>query len=394
MPEILRAGAAHLGGVTTLMNKNNVKQDINLDDAEANIIGKKIKRQPEDDFDPIKLYEQEMKKIADETGIEFVSERTNSKSSQLNSNHHQSSSSRSRSHKPLSVSSISSGTDWSASDSGSESGSGSYESGSQYSYDSEYDSEYSGSSRSSASGQSSRSSASRQSRRSVRSRRSNRSYGGGGHRSSNLTHEQERRSQINSVINNIRNETKTTYGLEHERIQDTKIIKLEQIDSIKTQLEDEGISVNSVGNPTISSSLEEIDATLRILTLKADRARYSTIADEVVLGMAEMVESVFDGTRKIPIINVAPNYTGYSSTVAVKLARCRSSTASIVGGIIEKHSISPSTRLIMELLPSFLLYPRIASKAQNKSSLHNEFVGRAMNDIRSNEASLNNLRDI
>ena len=64
MPEILRAGAAHLGGVTTLMNKNNVKQDINLDDAEANIIGKKIKRQPEDDFDPIKLYEQEMKKIA------------------------------------------------------------------------------------------------------------------------------------------------------------------------------------------------------------------------------------------------------------------------------------------------------------------------------------------
>ena len=25
MPEILRAGAAHLGGFTTLMNKNNVK---------------------------------------------------------------------------------------------------------------------------------------------------------------------------------------------------------------------------------------------------------------------------------------------------------------------------------------------------------------------------------
>jgi hypothetical protein len=417
--DIPRLDASNLGGITTLMNKNMVRADIDLKHAENDVMGRKQKEHRPVDVDPIKLYDMEMTKIAEEIGIDLQDDsrgggthkHSASKSYDVERgpsislpSRHDRDKKRSRPSSIRSIDSIRSR----GSRGGSGGGSQWSGSGSEYSYDSEYDSDYSGSGSAISSGYGSGSS-----RRSGGSDGafpsiSRPSFGqqgpgsassGGGRRRShhnNITNEQERRSQIHSVINNIRHETKTTYGIEHERIQDMKIVKLEEIDSIKAQLEEEGIPVSTAGSPTINSSLEEIEATLRILTLKTDRARYSTFAEEMILGVAEAFEAVFDGTRKIPILGIAPSYVGYSSTVAVKLARCRSSTASIVGGIIEKHSISPSWRLAMELLPGFLLYPRVASKAQNKSSLHSEFVGRAMNDIRDadREKNFQDLHDI
>jgi hypothetical protein len=390
--------ASNIGGMTSLMNQQKVRKDIDLDQAEALVQGKAYK-QKRNEVDPIKLYDAEMSKIAEEIGIDLgADDRSKSRSSAKGydiesydprgSHGHKTSKHRAPSIKSIRSVRSASGSDWSgSSDSDGSSGSGSYDS-----YDSEYDSEYTGSTRSSVSGGSSRSESrgggyggfsSRRSDRSDRSERSSRSARSHRRsRSGNMTHEQERRSHIHNVIGNIRTETKTTYGIENERIQDMKITKLEQIDALKEQLEEDGISITTAGSPTVTSSLEEIDATLRILTIRADRDRYATFANEMIVGFAEVIETVFDGSRKVPILGIAPNYTGYSGTVATKLSRCRSSTASFVGGIIEKHQISPGWRLAMEFLPGFLLYPRIAGKAQAQSSLHNEFVGRAMNDIR------------
>lgn len=190
----------------------------------------------------------------------------------------------------------------------------------------------------------------------------------------NLTEEQERRRHINAVIGGMRHETRTSFGVEHERVQDLKASKLEQIGQLRMTLEEEGVDCSGVGAPTIAAPVEEIDSVLAVLKLKNDRNRYSSLAEEVILGFAEGVETVFDGTREVPVVGWKPDYTGYHNTVNVKLHRMRFETSQVVGGIIEKHNIGPTARIIMELLPSFFLYPRQQKKQRGAPGLHADFA--------------------
>lgn len=193
-------------------------------------------------------------------------------------------------------------------------------------------------------------------------------------RLTNLTEEQERRQHINAVMGGMRQETRTFFGVESERIQDVKASKLEQIGQLRTALEEEGIDCAGVGTPTMASPVDEIDSVLAILKLKNDRNRYSSLAEEVILGAAEGVEAVFDGTREIPVIGWKPDYTGYHNTVNVKLHRMRFETSQIVGNIMEKFNVGPLTRIAMELLPSFFLYPRQQRKQRGTPGLHADFA--------------------
>ena len=163
-----------------------------------------------------------------------------------------------------------------------------------------------------------------------------------------LTEEQVKRSHIDGVIGNIRTETRNTFSTDMERTQDMKASKLEQIASIKLALSEEGIDTSMITIPSMSSPIEEIDSTLNLLLLKNNRYRYSSLAEEVISAGAEVLESVFDGNRKIPIVNISPDYSGYSSTVNVKLHRLRFETSQVVGDVIEKHNISPLARIGMK----------------------------------------------
>ena len=137
-------------------------------------------------------------------------------------------------------------------------------------------------------------------------------------------------------------------------------------------LEEEGIDCSSVTKPNIESSMDEIDSVINILRLKNDRNRYSSIAEEVILGLAEGIETVFDGSRRVPVVGWRPDYTGYHNTVNVKLHRMRFETSQVVGNIIEKHKIGASARIVMELLPSFFLYPRQQKKQKSTPGLSSD----------------------
>ena len=214
------------------------------------------------------------------------------------------------------------------------------------------------------------------------------------------TNEQERRRHINSVVSDIRGETRTTFGVERERIQDIKASKLEKIGQLRMTLEEEGIDCSSVSNPTTESPVEEIDSVLNILRLKNDRNRYSSLAEEVILGLAEGVETVFDGSRTVPLVGWRPDYTGYHNTVNVKLHRMRFETSQVVGNIIQKYNVGPTARIVMELLPSFFLYPRQQKKQRGTPGLssdpHVSDARGAFNAIREADErkSLDDLRQI
>jgi len=192
-----------------------------------------------------------------------------------------------------------------------------------------------------------------------------------------------RQTHINSVMGHMRSETHTTHAETFEKEQDIKARKLEQISQLRLTLEEEGIDTTLVGNPTKESSISDINSVLKILKLKNDRNRYSTLAEEIILGFAEGVENVFDGSREVPVVGWKPDYTGFHNTINVKLHRMRHETSQIVGGVIEQFNISPSIRILLELFPSFVLHPWQQKKQRDTPGIYDDLgsqnVGNASN---------------
>lgn len=180
-----------------------------------------------------------------------------------------------------------------------------------------------------------------------------------------LTEEHAKKEHIDKVLHNIRGEGKNTFSTQYEQTMDSKANKIEQIANLKMGLLEEGVETTDYPTPNIHSPIEEINTTLTLLTIKYNKYRYSTLAEEAISGLAEGLETIFDGTTTIPILNIAPDYTGYSSTVNVKLHRLRHETSQVVAGFIEKHNFTPMSRILMECAPGFFLYP--ASKSKQKA---------------------------
>jgi hypothetical protein len=121
--------------------------------------------------------------------------------------------------------------------------------------------------------------------------------------------------------------------------------------------------------PSMNSTMEEIEMVYRTFRMKNDRNRCASLAEEVILSGAELMEFLFDGKQEIPVVGWKPDYTGYHNTVNVKLHRMRFETASVVSGIIEQYNLSPLSRVMLELLPSLVLYPSHRQKQKARPGL-------------------------
>lgn len=216
-----------------------------------------------------------------------------------------------------------------------------------------------------------------------------------------ITDEQEYRQQIDSVISNLNTGTSNVGSMQRERIMDKKASKLEEISRLKVALAEDGVNCDGIKNLTLEDSLDDIDSTLHILNIKNDRTRYSTIAGEVLVGGAEMLGSVFDGTRSIPFINWAPDYRGYHSTVGSRIHRMRFETSQVVEGAIGDTNINPAFRILMELLPGFIMFPIQNSKNKRTPGIAeqiNSTVSKNTDSLgklgRSQRSGLSQLQDL
>jgi hypothetical protein len=76
----------------------------------------------------------------------------------------------------------------------------------------------------------------------------------------------------------------------------------------------------------------------------------------------------------------------------------RFETSQVVGNIIEKYNVGPTARIVMELLPSFFLYPRQQNKQRGTPGLssdpHVSDARSAMGSIRASDErqSLDDVR--
>ncbi|GFR88319.1 BA71V-B407L [Elysia marginata] len=422
-----RLDATNLAGLTSLMNIQNLRPNVDLEKAEKSIMGREgaspNNNKTLEVSDPVQLYTKELNELADELGIDFLDSDAPEDADSVAAPTPTSCAPAQSPRNPLRGDAIDSliggldlesGSEGDDADESTDSGPSSDETGSKSGEGEESDgddknvgsSDTSSSEGSSAGDESGDGPDSKDSSSGVsaisnleknlgidlggarrRDKRRRRVYdipvaaGGARPRLRNLTEEQERRRHINAVMGDMRKETRTSFGVEHERVQDVKASKLEQIGQLRMTLEEEGVDCSGVGAPTMASPVEEIDSVLTILKLKNDRNRYSSLAEEVILGFAEGIETVFDGTREIPVVGWKPDYTGYHNTVNVKLHRMRFETSQVVGNIIEKYHIGPTTRIIMELLPSFFLYPRQQRKQRGAPGLYADFSGRQLPQV-------------
>ena len=203
------------------------------------------------------------------------------------------------------------------------------------------------------------------------------------------THHSE--SQLDTAMNSIRNDTNSSKVVEHHEIKDSKITMIAEIEQLKEQLASDDINVESYPTPTIDSTYDSIKSVLDALKNKYDKNRYSSLAEEILIGAATALETVFDGTREIPLFGWRPDYTGYHNTVNVKLNRMQYETSNIVGKFFKKNHISDGARCALELLPTLFTYPKVnASQNKQQGISSNQKYQSAMSSVRRTDSRMSN----
>ena len=181
-----------------------------------------------------------------------------------------------------------------------------------------------------------------------------------------MTNEEKRQNHINNVIDNFNEngiENIGDFSLEKEQEEDDKIILLEKIDMLKQILNDDDIDISRVPDVDTESNIKDIKTVLKILNLKNDRNRLSSLADEGILILAAGMEFLFNGERKY--FGIQPDLRGWSDTVKIKLRSLQLETSDIVSSVVRKKNIGSGTRIAMHLLPSVFLCHRNNKRMTN-----------------------------
>lgn len=203
-----------------------------------------------------------------------------------------------------------------------------------------------------------------------------------------LTVEERKQNVIGQVFNDYSDNHSPIIGIEHEKEQDEKARKLEQISFVTSALEEESEDLSRIPRVDYNNSMGEIDAVLKVLVLKNDRKRCAGMAEESILLFAHGLEFMFDGQKTY--MTMRPNLGGWHKSVAVKLRRMRADTSQIVSSIMHNHGVGPVTRLLLELVPSAVLYSRM-KRAQHDDNL---IPSTSYASESSYDDALNQIRDL
>jgi hypothetical protein len=92
------------------------------------------------------------------------------------------------------------------------------------------------------------------------------------------------------------------------------------------------------------------------------------------------MEWLFDGKKSY--MGRTPDITGWSASVNVKLRRMRFDTSTFVSEIMEGYDLGPGTRILLELVPSLVLYSKMRKSQHSDNLLTSDAMNNAMNTIR------------
>lgn len=195
-----------------------------------------------------------------------------------------------------------------------------------------------------------------------------------------MTNEERRQQHINKVLEEIPVQHDDDQTLFQEQDEEEELAHdLEQLDNLRSGLENEGVDLSRITVITPEHSKKERKAVLRVLQLKNDRLRYVDVFNEIVLAGAYGLEKLFDGKKEW--FGSKPDLIGYPETVKMKLRRMQYSTSNFVGEVMKDYSISHGWRILFELIPSIFLYSRDRKVKSNDNMVNDERYRDAMSGM-------------
>lgn len=199
------------------------------------------------------------------------------------------------------------------------------------------------------------------------------------------TRDDHLQSSISRVMEDV---PKIKFDMEQEIEDERKNSLLEQIEALRDDLSELGVSVDgSQYYVSYDAPLKRVEEVHRRLTFKYNKLKYNSIAEEALVAGASLLEMVFNGKHEY--FGCRPDITGYSDVVKSKLKRIRVETSTAVSRFVAKNNVGVMPRLMMELLPSLVTQSQ-RRKLQAGDSL-NANVSYKKESIRSHLSDLNNM---
>jgi hypothetical protein len=196
------------------------------------------------------------------------------------------------------------------------------------------------------------------------------------------TREEQISSNINSVMKSVPNvELNMDQEIEDER----KNHLLEQIEYLKDDLYELGVSIERIPTVSHDSSFKSIDEVHKRLMFKYNKLKYNSIAEESIIAGATILETIFNGQHEY--FGCKPDITGYGDIVKSKLKRIRFETSTAVSRFVKSNNIGVLPRILMELLPSLI------TQSQRRRIQANDTLNANINNasIRNHLTDLNNI---
>lgn len=196
------------------------------------------------------------------------------------------------------------------------------------------------------------------------------------------TEEQKRQRNINTFMNTIEENDGEIYDLRSAEMEDEKNRLLDRIDTLRTILEEDEVDISHIQEVDRNSKYDEVKYVHRMLDIKNDSRRCSSLAEEGVLMIAYALEDIFDGKRTF-FGRFRPNLVGWHTTAQNKLRRMRYETSSIVSDTLKKNNVGYVGRIGLELIPSMIIYSKRKQSVSTETDYVNtEEFSEALRDIR------------
>lgn len=196
------------------------------------------------------------------------------------------------------------------------------------------------------------------------------------------TREEQLQSNISRVLESV---PKMNIDMEQEIEDERKNHLIEQIESLKDDLDELGVSTDRIPNVSFDSPLKRIEDTHNRLMFKYNKLKYNSIAEEGLVAGASVLEMMFNGKHEY--FGCKPDITGYSDVVKSKLKRIRFETSTAVSRFVSNNNIGGTSMILMELLPSLI------TQSQRRRMQTHDSINANINkeSIRSHISDLNNM---
>lgn len=196
------------------------------------------------------------------------------------------------------------------------------------------------------------------------------------------TREEQLQTNISRVLETV---PKMNIDMDQEIEDERKNYLLEQIESLKDDLDELGISVDRIPYVSYDTPLKQIDEVHKRLMFKYNKLKYNSIAEEALVAGASVLEMIFNGKHEY--FGCRPDITGYSDVVKSKLKRIRFETSTAVNRFVTNNNIGGASMVMMELLPSLI------TQSQRRRLQTNDSINANINkeSIRSHISDLNSM---